>query len=94
MKKVTAFKTSDGRFFESQEEAESYEKELRNVEVLKLKERYVRERLKESSYGYLFVNEYASRKHFNIGPDSPLVNTLIVDSNLLKEIIAHLETIK
>lgn len=94
MKQITAYKTIDGKIFDSQEEAESYEKEIYNLKLLKIKEEYVKERLKESCYGHLFVDQYASRKSTNILPDSPLVNVLIRDTKLVKEIIDHLDTIK
>lgn len=94
MKKVTAFKTSDGKFFESESEAQTYEQELHNLKLSKIKEEYVKERLKESSYGYLFVDQYASRKSTHILPDKPLLHVLVNDSKLVKEIIDHLETIK
>lgn len=94
MEEIRAYKTIDGKIFDSIKEAESYEQELYNLKVIKVKEQYVKERLKESCYGYLFVDQYASRKSTNILPDSPLVNVLIRDTKLVKEIIDHLDTIK
>lgn len=94
MEQVTAYKTMDGKIFSTKEEAQSYEQEVYNLKLLKIKEEYVKERLKESCYGYLFVDQYAPRKSTHILPDSPLVNVLIRDSKLVKEIIDHLETIK
>lgn len=92
MEQVTAYKTVDGKFFETKEVAEIYEKELHSIKILKLKENYVRERLKESVYGKLFINEFEPRKS-NITPDKPLVHVLIQNTDLVKEIINNLENI-
>ena len=92
MEQIIAYKTKDGKIFDSQEEAEKYEKEVYNFKILKLKENYVREKLKESVYGKLFINEFEPRKS-NITPDKPLVQVLIQNTDLVKEIINNLENI-
>mgnify|MGYP003353040100 CR=1 FL=1 len=59
----------------------------------KEKENYVRIKLKESVYGNFFKNPFEPRKS-NVLPDVPLVQTLIQNTELVKEIIGHLENIK
>lgn len=94
MEQVTAYKTVDGKIFDTQEEANKHEKDLYEIKIFKTKEKYVREKLIDSCYGHLFVNEFAARKYTNIYPDSPLVNVLIKNSDMVKEILDHLKTIK
>jgi hypothetical protein len=93
MEQIIAYKTKDGKIFDSQEEARKYEKEVYDFKIFKLKEEYVREKLKQSVYGKLFVNEFEPRKS-NITPDMPLVHVLIKDSDMVREMLNHLETIK
>lgn len=94
MEQVTAYKTIDGKIFDLEEDAKKHEKELYESKIFVIKEKYVREKLIDSCYGHLFVNEFAPRKHSNITPDNPLVHVLIKDSRLVKEILEHLTTIK
>lgn len=94
MEQVTVYKTSDGKFFESESDGKSHEVELYNNNILKIKENYVRDQLKESCYGYLFAHEYAARKYTNLSPDNPLVHVIIKNSDLVKKILNHLDTIK
>lgn len=94
MEQIIAYKTIDGKIFDSQEGANKYEQELYDSKIFKLKEKYVREKLIDSCYGQLFVNEYAPRKHSNISPDNPLVHVIIRNSDMVREILDHLVTIK
>lgn len=94
MEQVTAYKTIDGKIFDDKEEANKHEQELYDTKIFKTKEKYVREKLIDSCYGHLFVNEYSARKYTNINPDSPLVNVIIKNSELVRNILDHIETIK
>lgn len=94
MEQVTAYKTIDGKIFSSQEEAKKHEKEIYDTEIFKLKEKYLREKLIDSCYGHLFVNEFSARKYTNISPDNPLVHVLIKNSDMVREMLDHLDTIK
>lgn len=94
MEQITAYKTTDGKIFDNQEEANRHEEKLYDTKIFKLKEKYVREKLIDSCYGHLFVNEYSARKYTNISPDSPLIHVLIKNSDMVIEILNHLDTIK
>lgn len=94
MEQVTAYKTVDGKIFDTQEEANKHEKELYEIKIFNTKEKYVREKLINSCYGHLFVNEFAARKYTNIYPDSPLVHVLIKNSDMVRDILDYLDTIK
>lgn len=93
MENITAYKTSDGKIFENLCDAQKHDQELHNLKIWKEKEDYVREKLKTSVYGDLFYDKYAARKS-SVTPDIPLVYTLIKDTELVKEIIGHLENIQ
>lgn len=93
MEQINAYKTSDNKIFENLCDAQKHEQELYDEKIFKEKENYVRIKLKESVYGNFFKNPFEPRKS-NILPDIPLVQTLIQNTELVKEIIGHLENIK
>ena len=77
MEQISAFRTTDGNIFASQEEASRHEKVLYETKIFNLKESYVREKLIDSCYGHLFIDKYSARKHTNVSPDNPLIHVLM-----------------
>ena len=94
MEQVIGYKTFDGRVFESLDEANIHEEKLNSEKLKKRKEKYIREELKKSIYGYIFTDPHGSRRFTNILPCVPLVEVLLTDTKLVREIINELENMK
>jgi len=94
MEQFTGYKTSDGKLFEDISDATRHEGELHKFKILKIKKEYIHEKLKNCIYGHVFRDPHGGRRYTNILPDRLIVEVIAQDTNLIKEIIRHLETIE
>ena len=93
MKTITAFKTEDGKYFESSELAKEHELEIYQTDIRNKKIEIIRERLKKSIYGHIF-EKHGARRATNVLPDAPLTYVLLDNTELVKSIISEIENIK
>jgi hypothetical protein len=95
MEKIETFKTIDGRYFESENDALSHEDKFKQNQLYLRKEKYIRERLRESVYKELYLEgRFQRAKIESVHADNPPVFILLQNPDLVRDILNHLETMK